>query len=152
MLVDYKTVLDRLGVPVKSPTQQGVESVVEVTIASSVMSDGSDDPTFRLLLRELSTMVWAAIVVVSVGVSSDSSSSRWGAQLWCRGASQTPPPAKARRKSPTAPSPNAGAPAPHTRGGVASPGDLTDRTLCDKVDVPQGERVGRGSLTYEQWA
>jgi hypothetical protein len=57
MLVDYKTVLDRLGVLVKSPTQQGVESIVEVTIASSVMSDGSDDPTFRLLLRELSTMV-----------------------------------------------------------------------------------------------
>jgi hypothetical protein len=48
MLVDYITVLDRPGVSVEDPTQQGIESVVEVTPASSVMSDGSSDPSLRL--------------------------------------------------------------------------------------------------------
>jgi hypothetical protein len=44
MLVDYTTVLDRPSVSVEGPTQQGIESVVEVTPASSVTSDGSSDP------------------------------------------------------------------------------------------------------------
>jgi hypothetical protein len=44
MLVDYTTVLDRPSVSVEGPTQQGIESIVEVTPASSVTSDGSSDP------------------------------------------------------------------------------------------------------------
>jgi hypothetical protein len=51
MLVDYTTVLDRPGVSVKGPTQQGIESVVEVTPMSGITSDGSSDPS--LLLRFL---------------------------------------------------------------------------------------------------
>jgi hypothetical protein len=43
MLVDYTTVLDGPSVSVEGPTQQGVESVVEVTPVSDVMSDGSSD-------------------------------------------------------------------------------------------------------------
>jgi hypothetical protein len=50
MLVDYTTVLDGPIVSVEGPTQQGVESVVEVTPANSVTSDGSSDPSLRLLL------------------------------------------------------------------------------------------------------
>jgi hypothetical protein len=54
MLVDYTMVLDGPSVPVEGSTQQGVESVVEVTPASGVVSDGSSDPSLRLLLlREL---------------------------------------------------------------------------------------------------
>jgi hypothetical protein len=54
MLVDYTMVLDRPSVSVECPTQQGVESVVEVTPASGVTSDGSSDPSLQLLLlREL---------------------------------------------------------------------------------------------------
>jgi hypothetical protein len=41
VMVDYTTILDRPGVPVESPTQQGVECVVEVTTASSITGDGS---------------------------------------------------------------------------------------------------------------
>jgi hypothetical protein len=45
ILVDYTTVLNRPSVSVEGPTQQGVESVVEVTPVSGVMSDGSSDPS-----------------------------------------------------------------------------------------------------------
>jgi hypothetical protein len=45
MLVDYTMVLDRPGVSVEGPTQQGIESVVEVTPTSNVTSDGSSDPS-----------------------------------------------------------------------------------------------------------
>jgi hypothetical protein len=40
MLVDYTTVRDRPSVSVEGPTQHGIESVVEVTPASGVTSDG----------------------------------------------------------------------------------------------------------------
>jgi hypothetical protein len=50
MLVDYTTVLDRPCVSVEGPMQQGIESVVEVTPASSVTSDGSSDPSLWLRL------------------------------------------------------------------------------------------------------
>jgi hypothetical protein len=54
MLVDYTMTLNRPSVSVEGPKQQGVESVVEVTPASGVASDGSSDPPLRfLLLREL---------------------------------------------------------------------------------------------------
>jgi hypothetical protein len=50
MLVDYTTVLDEPSVSVEGPTQQGVESVVEVTPASGITSDGSSDPPLWLRL------------------------------------------------------------------------------------------------------
>jgi hypothetical protein len=86
MLVDYTMVLDRPSVSVEGPTQQGVESVVEVTPTSGVTSDGSSDPSLRLqlwLLRELRVMARTAtgVIVVSVRVSSSSRDALW----WCRG-------------------------------------------------------------------
>jgi hypothetical protein len=85
MLVDYTTVLDRLGVSVESPTQQGIESVIEVTPASGVASDGSSDPSIRLrLLRKLHVVARTAtgvVVSVFVRVSSSSQEALW----WCRG-------------------------------------------------------------------
>jgi hypothetical protein len=86
MLVDYTTVLDRPGVSVEGPTQQGIESVVEVTPASSVMSDGSSDPSLRLqLLRALRAVARTATGVVVVSVSVRVSSSSRDALWWCRG-------------------------------------------------------------------
>jgi hypothetical protein len=86
MLVDYTTVLDRPSVSVEGPMQQGIESVVEVTPASSVTSDGSSDPPIRLwLLRKLRAMARTAIGVVVVSVSIRVSSSSRDAMGWCRG-------------------------------------------------------------------
>jgi hypothetical protein len=71
MLVDYTMVLDGSSVSVDGPTQQHVESVVEVTLRSSVASDGSSDPSLRLwLLLELRVMARTATNVVVVSVSS----------------------------------------------------------------------------------
>jgi hypothetical protein len=50
MMVDYTTVLNRPSVLVEGPTQQGVESVIEVTPTRGVASDGSSDPSLQLLL------------------------------------------------------------------------------------------------------
>jgi hypothetical protein len=75
-------------VSVKGPTQQGIESVVEVTPASSVTSDGSSDPSLRLrLLRALRAVARTAtvIVIVSVSVSIGVSSSSRDVLWWCRG-------------------------------------------------------------------
>jgi hypothetical protein len=86
MLVDYTTVLDRTSVSVEGPTQQGVESIVEVTLASRVASDGSSDPSLRLrLLRELCAMARTATSVVVISVSAKVSSSSRDALWWCRG-------------------------------------------------------------------
>jgi hypothetical protein len=86
MLVDYTTVLDRPSVSVKGPTQQGIESVVEVTPASGVTSDGSSDPSLRLqLLRKLRAMARTATGFVIVSVSVRVSSSSRDALRWCRG-------------------------------------------------------------------
>jgi hypothetical protein len=84
MLVDYTTILDRPSVSVEGPTQQGIESIVEVTPASGVTSDGSSDPPLQLrLLRALRAVARTAtgVVVVSVRVSSSSQDALW----WCRG-------------------------------------------------------------------
>jgi hypothetical protein len=86
MLVDYTTVLDGPSVSVEGPTQQGVESVVEVTPASGVMSDGSSDPSLQLL-RELRAVAGTATGIVIVSVSFRVSSSSRDALWWCRGAS-----------------------------------------------------------------
>jgi hypothetical protein len=86
MLVDYTTVLDGPSVSVEGPTQQGVKSVVEMTPASGVTSDGSSNPSLRLrLLREIHVVAQTAtgVVAVSVRVSSSSRDALW----WCRGAS-----------------------------------------------------------------
>jgi hypothetical protein len=82
MLVDYTTILDGPSVSVKGPTQQGIESVVEVTPASSVTSDGSSDPSLRLrLLRALRVVARTAtgvvIVSVSIRISSSSQDALW---------------------------------------------------------------------------
>ena len=50
MLVDYTAVLNGPSVSVLGLTQQGVEGVVEMITVSGVMSNGSGDPSFRLLL------------------------------------------------------------------------------------------------------
>jgi hypothetical protein len=86
MLLDYTTVLDRPSVSVECPTQQGVESVVEVTPASGVTSDGSSNPSLQLLLlRELHAMARTATGVIVVSISVRVSSSGWDALWWCRG-------------------------------------------------------------------
>jgi hypothetical protein len=86
MLVDYTTVLDRPGVSVEGPTQQGIESVVEVTPASGVTSDGSSDPSLRLrLLQALRAVAQTATDVVVVSVSVRVSSNSQDALRWCRG-------------------------------------------------------------------
>jgi hypothetical protein len=87
MLVDYTTVLDRPGVSVHSPAQQGVKRVVKVTTASGVMGDGSSDPSFRLLLRKCGAVARASTIIVSIGISSRSSSYSWTPYGGARGAS-----------------------------------------------------------------
>jgi hypothetical protein len=86
MLVDYTTVLDGPSVSVEGPTQHGVESVVEGTPTSGIMSDGSSDPSLRLwLLRELRAVARTATDVIVVSVSVRVSSSSRDALWWCRG-------------------------------------------------------------------
>jgi hypothetical protein len=65
-------------------------------------------------------------------------------------ASQTPPPAEVRGKSPDAPAPSIDAPAPRAGDDAVSPGDWTDLTPCDARDAPPGEKAKRGSQTYVQ--
>jgi hypothetical protein len=86
MLVDYTTVLDGPCVSVEGPMQQGIESIMEVTPASGVTSDGSSDPSLRLrLLRKLRAMAQTATGLVVVSVSVRVSSSSRDALRWCRG-------------------------------------------------------------------
>jgi hypothetical protein len=88
MLVDYTTVLDGPSVSVEGPTQQGVESIVEVTPASGVASYGSSDPSLRLrLLRELRVVARTATGVVVVSISVRVSSISRDALRWRRGIS-----------------------------------------------------------------
>jgi hypothetical protein len=88
MLVDYTTILDGPSVYVESPMQQGVESVMEMTPASSVTSDGSSNPFLRLrLLRELRAVARTVTSVVVVSVSVRVSSSSRDALLVVQGAS-----------------------------------------------------------------
>jgi hypothetical protein len=72
------------------------------------------------------------------------------AEVQGKAASQTPPPAEAREKSPAAPAPSVGAPAPRAGDDAVSPGDWTDLAPCDAVDVSPGEKAKGGSQTYVQ--
>jgi hypothetical protein len=59
---------------------------MEVTPASSVASDGSRNPSFRLLVsRKVGVVARAAVATFVIWVSSSSYSRGWGAQWWCRG-------------------------------------------------------------------
>jgi hypothetical protein len=79
-------VLNRPSVSVEGPMQQCVESIVEVTPASGIASDGSSDPYLQLLpLRELHAVAQTTTSVVIVFVSVRISSSSWDALWWCRG-------------------------------------------------------------------
>jgi hypothetical protein len=71
---------------IEGSTQQGIESVVEVTPASGFMSDVSSDPSLKLrLLRALRAVARTATGVVVVSVSVRVSSSSRDALWWCRG-------------------------------------------------------------------
>jgi hypothetical protein len=74
------------------------------------------------------------------------------AEVQGKAASQTPPPAEARGKSPAAPAPapGVGAPTPRVGDDAVSPGDWTDLAPCDIVDAPPGEKAKRGSQTQVQ--
>jgi hypothetical protein len=66
VLEDHTAILDRPSTPVKCPTKQDVERVVKVTPASSVTSDGSSNPSFRLLVGRKVGAEARAVVVASV--------------------------------------------------------------------------------------
>jgi hypothetical protein len=72
------------------------------------------------------------------------------AEVQGKEASQTPPPAEARGKSPAAPTPGVGAPAPRAGDDAVSPGGWTDLTPCDTGDAPPVEKAIWGSHTYVQ--
>jgi hypothetical protein len=69
------------------------------------------------------------------------------AEVQGKAASQTPPPAEARGKSPAAPTPGIGAPAPRAGNDAVSPSDWTDLAPCDAVGSPLGDKAKRVSLT-----
>jgi hypothetical protein len=70
------------------------------------------------------------------------------AEVQVKAASQTPPLAEARGKSPAAPGPapasGIGAPAPRAGDDAVSPAGWTDLTLCDAGDAPPGEKGKKG--------
>jgi hypothetical protein len=72
------------------------------------------------------------------------------AEVQWKAASQTPPPAEARGKSPAAPtpSPGVGAPAPRAGDDAVSPAGWTDLAPCDAGDAPPSEKAKMGSQTY----
>jgi hypothetical protein len=135
MLVDYTKVLDRPGVSVEGPTQQGIESIVEVTPTSGVRvmdlaihPSGSGSSESSMLWLELPP---ASSLSLFPSGSPPAAGVPWvvqGASLTevqGKAASQTPPPAEARGKSPAAPAPapGVGVPAPRAGDDAVSPGD-----------------------------
>jgi hypothetical protein len=131
---------------------------VEMTTASGVTSDGSRDHPSGSCSSE-SSVLW-----LELPPSSSPSESPLAAipaagapygdavappdETQGRDASQTPPPTESRKKSSIAPSFGIDAPAPQAGGGVASPSDLTDHSLCGEACAPQDERAAKGSLTF----
>jgi hypothetical protein len=155
MLVDYTTILDGPSVSVESPTQQGIESVVEVTPTASRVIGLAIHPSGSGSSE--SSMPWLELPPVSSSSPSPPTAGMpYGgagaslAEVQGKAASQTPPPAKARGKSHAAPAPGVGAPTPRAGDDAVSLGDWTDLAPCDAVDAPPGEKAKRGSLTYVQ--
>ena len=74
VLVDYTTVRNRPSVSVEGLMQQGVESIVEMTTAGGVTSDGLGDPSLRLLLLRKLHVVARTITVIVIFVRVSSSS------------------------------------------------------------------------------
>jgi hypothetical protein len=72
------------------------------------------------------------------------------AEVQRKDASETPPPAETRGKSPAAPAPSVGALAPRAVDDVVSPGGWTDLSPFGAEGAPLGENAKRGSLTYVQ--
>jgi hypothetical protein len=72
------------------------------------------------------------------------------AEVQGKAASQTPPPAEARGRSPTSPAPGVDASTPRVGDDAVSPSDWTNLAPCDAVDDPPGEKAKRGSQTYVQ--
>jgi hypothetical protein len=67
------------------------------------------------------------------------------AEVQGKAASQTPPPAEARGKSPAASAPSVGAPAPRAGNDAVSLADWTDLAPCDAMDTLLDEKAKRGS-------
>jgi hypothetical protein len=85
VLEDNTALLDGPSVSIECLAQQGVERIMNVTLASDVTSDGSSNPSLRLLLLlKVGAIARAAVVTSVVGVSSNNYSSGWDAQ-WCSG-------------------------------------------------------------------
>jgi hypothetical protein len=63
------------------------------------------------------------------------------AEVQGKAASQTPPPIEARGKSPAAPDPGVGAPAPRVGDEAVSPGGWTDMSPCGVEGTPPGEKA-----------
>jgi hypothetical protein len=76
------------------------------------------------------------------------------AEVQGKAASQSPPPAEVRGKSPAAPAPapgpNIGASAPRAGDDAVSLGNWTDLSPCGVEGAPPGEKAKRVSLTYVQ--
>jgi hypothetical protein len=72
------------------------------------------------------------------------------AEVQGKEASQTPPPTKARGKSPAAPAPGVDTPTPCVSDVAVSLGDWTDLTSCDAGDAPPLEKAKWASQTYVQ--
>jgi hypothetical protein len=88
VLEDNTVILDGPSVSIECLAQQGVERIVEVTLASGVTSDGSSNPSLWLLLLWKVGAVARAVVVTSIiGFFSNSYSSGRDAQRGQRRAS-----------------------------------------------------------------
>jgi hypothetical protein len=86
VLQDNTTILDGPSASVECLAQQGVERVVEVTPASGIASDGSSNPSLRLLLLwKVGDVTQATVVTSIVRVSCNSYSSGRDTQWWCMG-------------------------------------------------------------------
>jgi hypothetical protein len=77
-----------------------------------------------------------------------------GGHLWLRCRGRWPLrlhlPLRRGGKSPAAPAPGVGAPAPRAGDDVVSPGDWTDLAPCDAGDALPGRKAKRESQTYVQ--
>jgi hypothetical protein len=157
MLVDYTMVLNRSSVSVKGPTQQGIESVMEMTPACSARvmglaihasGSGSSERSVQWLELPPASSPSPSGLLQQLGCPMVAQGASL-AEVQGKEASQTPPTAKAKGKCPAtpAPTPGVGAPAPRAGNDAVSPGDWTDLRPCDVGDAPPGKKAKRGSQT-----